>query len=145
MIVISEFSNRMSKYLFFYLMNACNVHFLRLFNCGFQELHKLYPIKFIWFQCQQNEDIFIIGSVLTKFMRFRDKVVQGLNFRAGWRDSLPKFRSPFETKSEDETPDLKNSGFSGNFCLHKTELPVFEKFVNFRVMLENFLLIKVAN
>ena len=48
---------------------------------------------------------------------------QRLNFRMGWR----------------ETPALKKSCFSGIFGLYETELPVFEKFADFPVMLENFL------
>ena len=42
-----------------------------------------------------------------------DSEVQGLNFRARWRDSGPKFRNPVEKNSEGrEIPTLENSWFS---------------------------------
>ena len=46
-------------------------------------------------------------------------VVQGLNFRAGWQVSCPKFRNPVKKYQEGKIPTLKNSQFSGNFCFMK--------------------------
>ena len=49
-------------------------------------------------------------------------IVEALNFKAGWLDTLAQ----------------QNSQFSKNFCFYETEFPVSEKFIDFHVTLDNF-------
>ena len=72
-------------------------------------------------------------------------LIQGLNFRAGWRDSRAKFRNPVEKIREGgKIPPVKNSQFSRKFCFYGAKLAVSKKFAAFRVKLDNFL-VSVGN
>ena len=47
--------------------------------------------------------------------------------------------NPLKKSQEHETPDLRNSQLSENFCFHETECAICKKSVDFPAMLDNFL------
>ena len=61
--------------------------------------------------------------------------IQGLNFRAGWRDSRLKFRNPVEENRQGgRHPPKKILGFPETFCFYATKFPVSKKFVDFQTL-----------
>ena len=76
-------------------------------------------------------------------MHNKENIALESNNRNGDTDGFthPKFRYSCQKDLQGrETPTLKNSRFSGNFCFYEMELNVSEKFANFHAMLDNFLL-----
>ena len=61
------------------------------------------------------------------------------------RDSRPKFRNPVEKNRVGGRPPPWNSRFPDFFCFYEMKLPVSEKFIDFCVMLENFLVFVVIS
>ena len=75
-------------------------------------------------------------------MHNKENIALESNNRNGDTDGFthPKFRYSCQKDLQGrETPTLKNSRFSGNFCFYEMELNVSEKFANFHAMLDNFL------
>ena len=66
-------------------------------------------------------------------------ILQGLNFRAEWRESRPKFRNPVEKNREGgKLPPWKISVFQKNFALWN-EIPYFREICRFSCNARQFL------